>query len=278
MIRLINLLIIVFILSQSGISQERDLFDQENSQKFASYLYESGQFELASEEFERVVFMNPNDSLSILRLLKAYRNQKKYGIGVRRAFELLPESSGLDNELFDEIFRLSLLAGDFEKGTQLLSDHNKLNEDDRLNYELSILLLQKEIEGANEIIENAGQQSNPFYNQLRKMAKAHDEIKYKNPYVAGGMSAIVPGMGKIYSGDWQDGLIALLFVGSNAWQAYRGFSKDGIKSNYGWVFGSITAGFWLGNIYGSYKSARKFNKKQKIRYYESVERTVFSGI
>ena len=111
-----SILIIVFILSQSGISQERDLFDQENSQKFASYLYESGQFELASEEFERVVFMNPNDSLSILRLLKAYRNQKKYGIGVRRAFELLPESSGLDNELFDEIFRISLLAGDFEKG------------------------------------------------------------------------------------------------------------------------------------------------------------------
>jgi hypothetical protein len=89
------------------------------------------------------------------------------------------------------------------------------------------------------------------------------------------MSTFIPGSGKIYTKNWQDGLIALLFVASNAWQAYRGFSKDGVKSTYGWVFGSIGAGFWLGNIYGSYKSAQKFNKQIQKGYHDKISGVIY---
>jgi hypothetical protein len=47
----------------------------------------------------------------------------------------------------------------------------------------------------------------------------------------------------------------------NIWQAYRGFSKSGKNSVYGWVFASLATGFYIGNIFGSHKSAKKYNKK-----------------
>jgi TM2 domain-containing membrane protein YozV len=81
----------------------------------------------------------------------------------------------------------------------------------------------------------------------------------KSPFVAGTLSTILPGAGKVYAGRWKDGLVSLLFVGANAYSAYRGFSSGGIQSPYGWLFGGLSAGFYIGGIYGSQKAARIYN-------------------
>ena len=95
-------------------------------------------------------------------------------------------------------------------------------------------------------------------------------MKYKSRFLAGSLSAIIPGMGKVYSGRWKDGIISLLFVAGTGYQAYRAFNDKGIESVYGWIMGSLSLGFYIGNIYGSAKAARLYNTKQDQFYREKV--------
>jgi hypothetical protein len=78
--------------------------------------------------------------------------------------------------------------------------------------------------------------------------------------VAGCLSALVPGAGKAYCGKWADGLNSLLIVGLAAWQAADGFDEDGARSAKGWVFGTVGAVFYLGNVYGSTIAADLYNR------------------
>ena len=55
----------------------------------------------------------------------------------------------------------------------------------------------------------------------------------------------------------------MLFVAANAWQAYRGFNEHGIKSTYGWTFASLSASFYIGNIFGAVKAAKRYNKNKR---------------
>ena len=139
---------------------------------------------------------------------------------------------------------------------------------------LSLLMLDEDWNSANAFYKKTSS-SDPYFNELGVLLLEREKLQKKSPYLAAGMSTIIPGSGKIYTKNWQDGLVALLFVASNAWQAYRGFSKDGIKSTYGWVFGSIGAGFWLGNIYGSYKSAKKFNNHIQKGYHDKISGVIY---
>jgi hypothetical protein len=77
-------------------------------------------------------------------------------------------------------------------------------------------------------------------------------------------------MGKVYSGRWKDGLVSLLFVGATGFQAYRGFSQKGSESIYGWIMGSLSVGFYIGNIFGSVKAAKIYNTNQNRIYSEKV--------
>ena len=108
---------------------------------------------------------------------------------------------------------------------------------------------------------------NPDYvnrmNGALDLAAQGEIIKLKSPFLAGSMSAIVPGSGKFYTRDWKDGLIGFLTVGASAYQSVRGFQRRGINSGYGWVFGGLATGFYFGNIYGSVQSAKRYNKRKK---------------
>jgi hypothetical protein len=80
--------------------------------------------------------------------------------------------------------------------------------------------------------------------QLRKM-------EHKSMFLAGLMSAVVPGTGKIYAGKWRSGLtsfVPIAVMGLEAWEAYK---KDGWKSARFAVFGSLFGVFYIGNIWGS---------------------------
>jgi len=70
-------------------------------------------------------------------------------------------------------------------------------------------------------------------------------------------------------------LMSLLFIGVNAWQSYRGFSNDGIKSVRGWAFGVIASGFYTANLLGSWKSAILYNEKKQEQIRHETEGVLF---
>jgi hypothetical protein len=85
------------------------------------------------------------------------------------------------------------------------------------------------------------------------------------------MSTIVPGTGRFYTGDWKDAIISMITIGVTGYQAYRGFTIKGTKSAYGWVYGTIATGFYLGNIYGSFSSAKRYNKRKSEKLDQKID-------
>ena len=78
----------------------------------------------------------------------------------------------------------------------------------------------------------------------------------KSPVLAAGLSTIMPGTGRMYAGRFLDGLMGLWMVLLPGTAAY-GSLKDG-KSIKGNFFAGITLIFYLGEIYGAYRTAKYY--------------------
>ncbi len=76
----------------------------------------------------------------------------------------------------------------------------------------------------------------------------------KKPWLAALYSGLVPGLGKVYTGEWKDGVYAFAIVSAFSWLTYRFAEKRGL-SPYTFLYGSMALSFYVGNVYGSWKSA-----------------------
>ena len=85
-------------------------------------------------------------------------------------------------------------------------------------------------------------------------------LKNKSPSLAGALS-IIPGFGYAYTGHKQTAISALLINGLLAYATYTNFKNE----NYGMgiLTGVFNLSFYIGNIYGAIKSAKRFNEQQK---------------
>ena len=89
--------------------------------------------------------------------------------------------------------------------------------------------------------------------QLRK--------RRKSPLLAAGMSALLPGSGKIYAGETGPGVAAFLTVAPLAAITAQQWSRYGLRDWRTLVAGSIFSVFYIGNIYGSYMSVSIHEEK-----------------
>ena len=76
-------------------------------------------------------------------------------------------------------------------------------------------------------------------------------------------SALIPGSGKLYTKNIGDGVFSLFYTGMSGFIAYSEIQKGNTSSLKLIVFGSLGITFYLGNVYGSYISARFYNKKME---------------
>ena len=150
-------------------------------------------------------------------------------------------------------------TGNFNKVDNFLAVNHFFNDTIKYEYKLALQILSFN-QKTNTKINNSKNINTKKYKSLVKISYNLQATKYKNPYLSMTMSAIIPGSGKIYTGYYKDGIIALLLIASNGFYAYRRFNKEGINSVYGWIWASISTGFYFGNIYGSFKATKKHNK------------------
>ncbi len=275
MIRLkksINILLLLSCIAVHGFSQ--NLYDLDHSKQYAGFLSQSQQYKLAAMEFERLLFMEPESNEFRLRLIQAYRYSEQLPLGINRIKGWYPNLI-TDTTLFQEYIKLNLLNGSYTDVLYSLDKHSILPAGETRYYQLSGIVLQKNWPGAKKFIDTNPKQQWPGFTELCNLVQQHEQIKFKKPGVALTLSAFVPGLGKIYSNDWKDGLISFLFVATNAFQAYRGFSKDGVSSVYGWIFSSLSFGFYTGNLYGSWKSAKDFNFRSEEALYHEIQHTIY---
>lgn len=256
--------------STISFAQDEDLYNEKNSLEFANYLFASNQYNLAAKEYERVLFLGEGNADSIkLQIVRSFSlggNQQK---SVERAKSLYGNNLSEFPAPFAKRYTKDLfLLRDFSQLNFFLQEkQSQLPRREKLFASTSMYLYNMNWEGAHlslDLVKQAGMEEAAFF---EKYIEEGEKLSSKSPLLAGTFSTLIPGTGKLYTGDWQDGIFSFIMVGALAWQSYRGFNNDGVKSVRGWVFGAIGFGFYTGNIWGSVRSAKKHNnlKKEALR-------------
>lgn len=90
------------------------------------------------------------------------------------------------------------------------------------------------------------------------------KIPYKNPVVAGILSAVIPGSGRVYSNRIGDGLFSFILIVGSSSIAYSYYKEDKELPAYG--LGIFSFLLYVGDIYGSVISAKLFNKHSREKH------------
>lgn len=272
MIRLSNFLIILFFIAVRVNGQ--DLFNEENTSRFADYLFKTQQFNLAAQEYERLVFLAPKNSGYKLSLVQSYRYAGDLTSAQNRLTLFCGDSLYRINQLFGtEYLKIALIQNNMSNAQYFIKHNSKLDENVKQHYQTCIYLMESKWIKADSVIRKY-----PGIDPtLVKLTDKAMHLKSKSPFLAASLSTVLPGSGKVYCGYWKDGLISLLFVGANAWQAYRGYTKIGPRSAHFYIFGGLTLGFYLGNIYGSQKAAKRHNRIANDKIHHESENCILSS-
>ena len=90
----------------------------------------------------------------------------------------------------------------------------------------------------------------------------------KSPLLASILSAVVPGLGKIYSDQIGDGITSFIATGLLAFLSYDNFHAN--HRFRGWLFTGLGGLFYAGNIYGSAAAAQIYNAKLFFNFNTSL--------
>jgi hypothetical protein len=252
----------------------QNLYDEAHSAKFAEYLYQSQQFDLASQEYERLFFLNDTNAYYKLQLFRSYRRSGNLLLAQKRIADILADSLKYASEpVAQEYLHILMLQNQLPTATDFNRTDPRISVTQKQYNLLQISLLSKNWKKADSIATLI-QSIDPAYQKILSSAKS---MKHKYPGLALTFSVIIPGAGKVYSGAWKDGIVSFLFVAASGLQSYRGFSRYGSSSVSGWVWGSISTGFYFGNLFGSFKSAKRFNNRQNELLHKHAESYIYSS-
>jgi tetratricopeptide (TPR) repeat protein len=258
--------IIAVILAISGFffetSAQENLFNEPNTRKFGEYLLESGQFDFAVKEFERLCFLNGSDVDAKLNLMKAYRLSGNWQNGIERSQEIFDDLNLIPRPHSIEYSKLLLTGKEWQRAQHYWETNKSLPENDKALLNTTVEIFNSDFQKAQQYVRLVKDSTNYLAEGYRSLIDRGLNGKRKSPFLSGFMSVAVPGLGKAYTGNWKDGLVSLIFTGGMAFQAYRKFNQFGANNYRPWVYTAIGTGFYLGNIYGSVKSAKVKNRKR----------------
>ena len=249
-----------------------EYYTPENIRKFADFLYEQGDYLRAVGEYQRYLFYEPQEREEInYRIAVCYRFGGKSAQAIQNFETLLrtyPEGQ-YTSQIYYQIGATHFLMDRYDQSVRFLSDALPRITDRQQHAEASQLiglsyLMQKRWSEAGEVFREV--QGSEIM-RIREKAAVYniyaengEQLPRRSPLLAGMLSTIVPGAGRLYTGRLADALNTLFTVGLTGWQAYEGFRRDGLSSVKGWSLGTLCGVFYVGNIYGSVISARVYNR------------------
>lgn len=111
--------------------------------------------------------------------------------------------------------------------------------------------------------KNSGAVMNPQYSEFFEktvpLLEKAKELSTKSPYWAIFFSAIFPGGGHFFLGEWDTGIVSFSLVGGAAFLAVDGFIRESAVQSI--LFTTFATGAYIGQIYSSYRTARKYNEE-----------------
>lgn len=277
MTQLIKIAIVtIFIILYQNTSAQQNLLDFDNSLKFARYLSATRQLNFASQEYERLNYLWPNDSVVIFELAQTYRLNQQCDM-IDYSFNLFSKEDRIFKTMdyTREYLRFSLTCR--KQDQKYFSLVSKLKPEEKAFYATSYFWVNKEYDSLMNYYSKESELLARANINLHDITKSFNEQKYKSPFLASLMSTVIPGSGKAYVNRWGDAFVSFLFVGTNTYASYRAFKKKGINSVNGWIFGSLAVSFYSANIWGSSKAAKNYNNKKKETFQFNAENTIYNS-
>ena len=249
-------------------SQQIDFQSPENIKLFADFLFCDNDYLRAIDEYEKYLVAVDDDSVQF-KVAIAYSSMNDCGNAINKLSLIKITSPFYEQSKIELLKSLYLLNIDsvFYGVAETLINSKSLYSNNAYRLKNTALLLSK-----TELPEK-GNFLIPFEDEEKKTLSDFYNLKknppYKSEVLAGVLSAIVPGTGKIYTKDYGDGITAFLLTGLFAYLAYTNFEHD--HPTRAWIFTALGAGFYAGNIYGSVASAQIFNAKVNFEFDEGVK-------
>lgn len=237
-----------------------------NKGHYSEALLEISRFEFYKGVFDLELFINK------IICLKALGEHEKALL----EFEMYcPETYKKDPELLYQIALINYKLGNIDRS--LYFDSLALNYckncivSPKLNSLNAIVLANKyNWEDAYLIyrsLYNSDTTNRSYKANLAIMSKA-TRLKNKSPFVAGTLS-VIPGLGYAYTGHKQTAITAFLVNSLLAYATFTSLKTD----NYGMAVltGIFNLSFYIGNIYGSSKSAKRYNSSKRKNIISQLE-------
>jgi tetratricopeptide (TPR) repeat protein len=96
------------------------------------------------------------------------------------------------------------------------------------------------------------------------------EVPQKSPAVAGVLSAVLPGAGQAYCGEYGRAAISFLLNGVFIWGIVESFRND--NNVMGGILTLFEVGWYSANVLNAVNSAEKYNRKNTQEYINGLER------
>ena len=245
---------LLFVLIVETMAQ--DFFSSDNRLRFGNYLFCDGDYIRAVDEFEAHLKKNDNDTVRFKLAYSLARLERYNEAGSH--YNLLSSNSSLMREAKLEYLKTFYFSGTFSELRDLRSSPNYSKsavalEAGKLTH-LSYLYPNEVLPDSTIFFEPFNQREKK---ELLKFYLRKQSPGYKSEVTAALFSAVIPGLGKVYTERYTEGLTSFLLTGLMTFLSINNFNAD--HDFRGWLFAGLAAYFYAGNIYGSAASAQIYN-------------------
>lgn len=256
--------------------------------QYAEQLYSQKKFMMAVMEYERFVYLFPDDARvpeSRYHIGMAYYSEGQY-LPAIQSFSELMETQDAGSDYHARAFFMSA-ESQLRLGRRLpalttlhnlVTLSNNTDVRDEAYYRIAWIFLEAaEWEKAQSYFQKISRQNQVKYrlaDLIRDLEDAQN-IPHKSPGVAGAL-AVLPGGGYLYCNRPRDALISFLLTGGLGFAAYEAFDND--MYALGGVISFVGIGFYSGSIYGSISSAHKYNRDQDRHFIDRLKENLKIGL
>jgi tetratricopeptide (TPR) repeat protein len=247
---------------------------------FAENLFSEKDYYRAITEYKRLSFLYPQSGLIPqvkFRIAKSYQLGEKFQIAfdlfdsVTKEYPTLDVGQASEFESVETLYRMGnydlALAG-YEK---FIKDNKYANLKDRAIYKQGYAHLRlRDTEKARQSFGMVAQNSlfAGAANDMSSKTNEFEKIPRKKPFLAGIMSAVIPGTGQFYNGRVKDGIIALITNGLFIWGTYEAFHRE--YYSIGAVAGTFALGWYSGNIFSAVNGSFRYNHNKEEKFLEDL--------
>lgn len=238
---------------------------------FISNLINNELYQLALLEIERNIFYGSKDPFYYKLKLLCLRGLKDYEKGIFEYEVSFPENLKRDLSIQYQLALLYYCLANYDKVLSICDKMNTCkNVDGDLLKDIKALCAttQTRLGLYNEAMHTFASLDGQQTTQIYAIVQGLKSQKYKSPALAKTFS-IIPGAGYLYTNHKGSALTAFMVNFILGYATYTSIKKR----NYGaaGLFGFFSLSFYIGNINGAGRSAKRYNQNIKEQYIRKLE-------